>query len=120
MLPHVRSAEAALAGSRMSGPRGLRRRRRPPFASDDARTSFAGHLAGGLVESAQRLAGAAKLGMPLESLSQRAKHVSPGGTMVIHAPKNSAQCAVSPMWSLSTVRERGVGPLMGGQIVFEE
>ena len=52
-----------------------------------------------------------KLGMPLESLSQRAKQVSPGGTMAIYASKNSAQCTASPTWSLSTARERGVGPL---------
>ena len=61
-----------------------------------------------------------KLGMPLESLFQRVKQAPSGETMVIHVPKNSAQCTVSPMWSLSTVRERGVGPLVGGQIVFEE
>ena len=66
------------------------------------------------------LAEVGKLGMPLESLSQRAKQVSPGGTMAIYASKNSAHCAVGPMWSLDTARQRGVGPLVGGQIVVEE
>ena len=40
--------------------------------------------------------------------------------MVVYAPKNSAQRRVNPTWPPGSVRERKVGPLVGGLILSEE
>ena len=40
-----------------------------------------------------------KFNDPLESLSQRARRKSAGGTMVVYSSKNSMPCDVNQMWS---------------------
>ena len=57
---------------------------------------------------------------PAESPSQRAKQTSPGGTMAAHASKNSAQRRANHTWPPKSVRERKVGPMVGGLILSGE
>ena len=51
-----------------------------------------------------------RLGDPQESLAQRAKQQSSGGTMVVYPSKNSSRVNLSPMWSEGTALERAVEP----------
>ena len=60
-----------------------------------------------------------KLGEPSAPLPPRAKQKSPGGTMAVYAPKDSAQRRVNPTWPPRSVRKHEAGPCVDG-LIFSE
>ena len=61
-----------------------------------------------------------KFNDPLESLSQRAKRESAGGSISAYSSRNSSPCDVNPMWASGAACSRKLGPFVNGRIAHEE
>ena len=61
-----------------------------------------------------------ELTSPTESFAQRAKQPSAGGYQAVYSSETSAQAHLPAMWTSHSIRQRGAGPFVNGNIAEPE